>query len=299
MALTKEIWIEDIVKNLFKDGSFAVNSVNHSEYVDGHTVHVPNAGSIPSVTANRSTFPGTVTSRTDNDLSYNIAELSTDPFRIGNAEQVELSYDKRQSIIGAQTAALSQAADDALIKSWVPASFDKVLTSGSNVAAHLATATGNRKKVTLADILAVKKLFDKNNVPMEGRCGLLDYEMMTELLDALTSNQYNAFLSTADAQKGIVGEIFGFKMYQRSEVLRTVAAGTSLQTTAAATDGAAGIFWQKDCVARALGQTEIFESNADPLYYGDVVSALVRAGGTYTRYDKKGVVILAQATPSA
>jgi len=296
MALQKEIWINDIVKNLFKDGSFAVNSANHSSYVDNHTVHVPNAGSVPSVTVNRGTFPGTVVSRTDNDLTYDIAELTTDPFRIGNAEIVELSYDKRASVLGAHVSALSESADSALIKSWVPSGFDKVLTSGASVSAHLVDATGNRKAVTISDVLAVKKLFDKANIPAEGRCALLDYEMMAELLDSLTQNQYNAFLNSANAQTGIVGELYGFKFYQRSEVLRTVAAGTSLAATNGATDGAAGLFWQRDCVARALGNTEVFESNNDPTYYGDIISCLVRAGGHYTRFDKKGVVVLAQAT---
>jgi len=298
MAITREIWEADIVGNLFKDGTFASNSVNHSAYVDAHTVHVPNAGTAPGVTTNRSVFPGTVVSRTDNDLTYDIAELSTDPFRIGNAEQVELSYDKRATILSSSISALSEAADDALILSWVPAGYTKVSTTGASTAAHLPSATGNRKKVTLADILEVKKQMDKDNIPMEGRFGLLDYEMMAHLLDALTVNQYNAFLNSADASKGIVGEIYGFKMYQRSEVLRTVAAGTSLASSNAATDQGAGLFWQKDCVARALGKTEVFESNNDPTYYGDVVSCLVRAGGHYTRHDKKGVVVLAQATAS-
>ncbi|MCQ2250019.1 MAG: hypothetical protein MJZ66_02800 [Bacteroidales bacterium] len=287
------------MKNLFKDGSFAINSVNHSSYVDNHTVHVPNAGSVPTVTVNRSTFPGTVVSRTDNDLTYDISELTTEPFRIGNAEIVELSYDKRASILGAHVSVLTESADSALIKSWVPSGFDKVLTSGASVSAHLVDATGNRKAVTISDILAIKKLFDKNNIPAEGRYALLDYEMMAELLESLTQNQYNAFLNSANAQTGIVGELYGFRFYQRSEVLRTVAAGTSLATTNATTDGAAGLFWQRDCVARALGNTEVFESNNDPTYYGDIISCLVRAGGHYTRYDKKGVAVLAQATPSA
>lgn len=298
MALTQEIWISDIEGNLFKDGGFASQSINHSTYVNGKTVHVPNAGSKPSVTKNRSSFPGTVSSRTDYDLNYTIAELSTDPFRIGDPEKVELSYDKRASILSASIASLSEAADDALIASWVPSGFTKVLTTGDAAAAHLASATGNRKMVTLSDILAVKKEFDKASIPMEGRFGLLDYEMMSQLLNALTVNQYNAFLNSADAQKGIVGEIYGFKMYQRSEVLRTVAAGTSLASSNGATDGAAGLFWQKDCVARALGQTEVFETENDPTYYGTVISCLVRAGGSYTRYDKKGIVVLAQDTPA-
>lgn len=39
---------------------------------------------------------------------------------------------------------------------------------------------------------------------------------------------------------------------------------------------------------------DLFENEQDTLYYGDVMSALVRAGGSYARYDKKGVCIIYQ-----
>lgn len=296
MALTKEIWLNDIVDNLFADNSFIARSINHSAFVNNKTVHVPNAGSKPSVTKGRAVFPATVQTRTDNDLNYTIGEFTTDPFRVPNAEQVELSYDKRNSIIASSRSALIEAVHNDVIKAWVPSSYEKVATTGSSVAAHQASATGNRKKVTLADILAVKKLFDKNNIPQNDRCFLLDYEMYNQLLDALTANQYNAFLSTADAAKGTVGQLYGFDFYMRSDVLRVVAAGTSLATEAAATDSAAGLAWQKDCVSIAQGESELFEEQKSPVYYSDVFSMLVRAGGSHVRYDGKGVVVLYQAT---
>lgn len=296
MALNKEIWIDSIVGNLFADNTFLARSINHSAFVNNKTVHVPNAGSAPEVTKNRSTYPAEAGARADYDLSYNLAEFSTAPFYVTNVEETELSYDKRESIVSACRGALQEAVAADVLKSWTPASFAKVATTGSAVAAHLASQTGTRKAVTVADILAVKKEFDKANLPQDGRCLLLDYEMYSELLGALTESQANAFLATADAAKGIVGKIYGFDVYQRGEVLRTNAAGTALATTNAATDQAAAIAWHKDCVSVAQGETELFEREKDPLYYGDVVSALVRAGGSYTRNDKKGVVLLVQAS---
>jgi hypothetical protein len=299
MALTKEIWIDSIVGNLFPDNSFASRSADHSAFVNNKTVHVPNAGAKPGVIKGRTFFPASVKSRTDNDLTYEIGEFTTDPFRVPNAETVELSYDKRESIIAASRSALSEAIHNDLIKNWVPTKFDKVMTSGEDSAAHLGgdtPATGNRKSVTLKDVLAVKKLFDKNNIPANDRCFLLDYEMYNQLLDSLTANQYNAFLSAADAEKGIIGKLYGFDFYMRSEVLRCKADGSAIATEQAATDSAAGLAWQKDCVSRALGDTELFDSAGDPLYYGDVFSALVRAGGKHVRYDSKGVVLLIQGS---
>lgn len=295
MALNKEIWIESIVGNLFADGTFLGRSVNHSSFVDNKTVHVPNAGSAPEVTKNRAVFPATASGRTDYDLDYSIDEFTTVPFRISNAEEVELSYDKRESIVGACREALAEAVANDVLGSWVPASFEKVVTTGSGVAPHLASQTNNRKAVAIADILAVKKLFDKDNIPQEGRCFMLDYEMYNQLLGALSESQANAFLATADASKGIVGKLFGFDFYMRSNVLRCNSGGTALASSAAATDQAAGIAWYDKAVSVALGQTEIFETQNDPTYYGDIVSALVRAGGKYMRNDKKGIVLLVQA----
>ncbi len=294
MALTKEIWIESIVGNLFKDGSFLAQAVNHSEFVTNKTVHVPNAGTPPTVVKNRDTFPGTASGRTDADVYYNIDEFSTDPIRIADAEKVELSYDKRESIVAASRGALAEAVGDNILLSWVPASYDLVKTSGSGVAAHLPSQTSTRKACVKADILAVKKIMDKNSVPQEGRYAVLDYEMYNQLLESLTESQANAFLASADAQKGTVGSIYGFGIFLRATALRCVAAGTSLASSDAATDQAAGLFWQKDCVSVAQGETKLFESTDDPTYYGDIVSALVRAGGKYIRNDKKGVVVLAQ-----
>ncbi len=298
MGLHKEIWLNSVVGNLFPDNTFAIRSANHSAFVTNKTVHVPNAGAKPGVTKNRDSYPATVQTRSDNELTYDIAEFTTDPFRVPNAESVELSYDKRESIISASRSALVEAIHNSLIRSWVPSGYTVVKTTGESTTAHIGT--GNRKLVTIADILAVKKEFDKNDVPATGRCFLLDAEMYDQLLGALTTHQADAFLATADAKKGTVGTLYGFDFYMRSSVLRTVAACTSLaaEGSTTVTDSAAGIAWQADCVARAQGESELFEQANDPTYYADVFSMLVRAGGSYCRYDKKGVVILAQDTPA-
>lgn len=296
MALQKEIWINSLVGNLFADNSFAVRSQNHSGFVTNKRVHVPNAGAAPSVTKNRASLPATITTRTDVDLSYDINEFTTDPFRVDHAETIELSYNKRESIISSSRSALTEAVHDDLIASWVPSGYAKVLTTGEATAAHQESETGNRKKITINDLLAVKITMDRDNIPSNGRCILLDCDMYNELLASLTQNEYHAFLASADAQRGIVGRLYGFDFYMRSKVLRVVANGSAIASENAATDSAAGIAWQSDCVSRALGNTELFVDEKNPSYYGDIFSALVRAGGHYVRNDKKGVVVIAQGT---
>ena len=145
MALQVQIWIKSIIENLFADNSFASKSVDHSEFVNEKTVHVPNAGAAPSVVKNRTTFPAAVTTREDVDLSYDIDEFSVDPIRIPNADKVELSYNKRESIIRGSRNKLADDIHASLIYSWIPSGVNTIFTEGAAVTAHIASATGNRK----------------------------------------------------------------------------------------------------------------------------------------------------------
>ena len=301
MPLQKEIWINDLVENLFADNTFASRSVDHSVFVDGKKVHVPNAGAAPTVKKNRSTVPASATKRTDVDLEYEINEYTTDPILVSNAENVELSYSKRKSVIRNTALALQDEAHSDLIYSWIPSSKpETIATSGESVVAHIATATGNRKALTKADILKVKAKFDAADVPQTGRCILVDAVMYNQLLESLTEMQSNAFLTTADASRGIIGKLFGFDFYMRSKVAKTTSAGVLKEwsASAAATDSAAALAWQEDSVSRALGQNVLFENEGSALYYGDVLSGLVRAGGRHMRNDNKGVCLIYQATVS-
>ena len=297
MALQKQIWLNSIVELLFANNTFAARSIDHSAFVTNKTVHVPNAGSAPSVTKNRSVFPASAAQRTDYDLTYDINEYSTDPVHIQNAEQVELSYNKRESVLKQMKAALADSVHIDLALSWVPSGYAKVGTSGAATPSHLASTTGNRQAMTKADVLAIKNLFDLDDAPQGGRCMLLDAVMYNQLLSSLSESEAAAFNASVDAQRGIVGKLYGFDFYMRSTVFRVVAAGTSMASSTAATNSAAGLAWQEDCVSRALGNHELFENEKDALYYGDVMSALVRAGGKYIRNDKKGVAVIYQVTP--
>lgn len=297
MALQKQIWLNSIVELLFANNTFAARSVNHSAFVTNKTVHVPNAGSAPNVVKNRSVFPGTASQRTDYDLTYDINEYSTDPIHLQYSEEVELSYNKRESILKQMKSALADSVHTDLVASWVPSGYAKVGTSGAAAPAHTPSSTGNRQAMTKADVLAVKNIFDLDDIPQTGRCMLLDAVMYNQLMASLSDSEAASFNASVNAQRGILGNLYGFDFYMRSTVLRVNAAGTTLNPTAAATTSAAGIAWQEDCVSRAEGEHKIYDDSDNPLYYGDVMSALVRAGGHYVRNDKKGVAVIYQTTP--
>ena len=297
MALNKQVWLNTIVENFFPDNSFATKSIDDSVFVNNKTVHIPNAGAPSGVEINRTQKPASVNQRTDQDLTYDMDELTTNPIYIPNVDTVELSYDKRQSILWNDRMELQKQAHQNLLYRWF-VSGKVIETEGEAINAHTSTtATGKRKAITKDTILKLMTRFNQDDVPATGRYILLDAVMYAQLLKDLTDKELSAFLASANAQKGIVGELYGFSFMQRSQVLRLKSDKALLKWSedATATELAAGIAWQEQCVSRALGDVKMFDSMDNPTYYGDIYSFLMRVGGSYRRYDKKGIYVIAEA----
>lgn len=301
MAIQKEIWINDIVTNLFKANPHLNYAMNADEFVlAGKVVHIPNAGSKPAVKRNRTNFPASVVIREDVDITFSLDEYTSDPMKIPNAEKYELSYDKRASVTSEASNAIAELVGDWFFYYWAPtASTSFVRTSGSNVTAHVGT--GNRKAVTVSDIKALQKLMNKQGVAKNDRYAQLDADMYDQLTSDFSVTQYRDFSASLNQAEGVVGKLYGFTFLDsRTTVLTYTNAGTPVvkdpDAAEATTDYAAGLFWQKDCVIRALGNQEMFENIGDATEYGDIYSALLRAGGRKKRNDGKGVCALIQTT---
>lgn len=301
MALNISIWQNTLVENFYPDNSFASKSVDDSTFVHVHKVIIPNAGAPSKVQKNRTVKPASVNQRSDNDLEYVIDELTTDPIYIPHIDTVELSYDKRTSVISNDRAQLQNEAHLNLLERWgqgVPAS-NMLLTTGTTERdAHTSeTATGKRKRITKNDLLAIMTRMDADNVPEEGRYLLLDAHMYADLLDDLSESDKWMFQNSADVQRGVLGNLWGLNIMKRSKVLRVKNDKTLLPwgEDAVAGELAAALAWHDKSVSRALGEVKMFDSTNNPLYYGDIYSFLLRTGGSVRRYDKKGVYLLAEA----
>lgn len=297
MAIQKEIWLADIVGNLFKSNPHLNYAMNADEFVlAGKIVHIPNAGSKPNVVKNRAKLPATIMKRNDIDIYFPLDEYTSDPMRIDNAEKYELSYDLRNSVIGEQKSAIAEIVGDWFFRYWAPTASGSIKrTSGTNVSAHYGT--GVRKSVMLSDIKDIKKMMDNWNIPQEGRVACLDAEMMDQLTSTLGPSTYKDFSQYFDAANGVLGRLYGFDfLAPRSTVIRYNATAVPMDPDSAEslTDNSGALFWQRDLVVRAMGNNELFESVGEPTMYGDVYSALLRAGGRIKRNDSKGVIALVQ-----
>lgn len=264
MAVQKEIWMASIIAALFAENSFMSKAFNADEYVNaGKTVHIPQAGKPSGVQKNRGELPANVKQRKDSDLTFVLDEYTTDPIHIPHADTVELSYDKRESVLRQDKLALLDEVAKAMIASWWP---DK----------HVQPLKGDT--LTKADVLSLMEAFNAADIPQEGRYLLVDAKMHAQLLQSLTESESMAFLACADAEKGVLGKLFSFNVMMRSTVNPA--------------GGMGALAWHEQSVCRALGEVKMFDRADDPTYYGDIYSFLVRCGGRKMRADELGVVAL-------
>lgn len=303
MALQKEIWINDIQENLYANNLFLGQvGLDHSAFVNFKTVHIPQAGARPSVTANRSTLPATIAARTDAEITYSMSEYTTDPLLLPNIDTLQLSYDKRMSLLSNSIATLSDTISNKTLYAWSPLLANSIRTSGTAVATALApSATGTRNSFTLADLRAAVRILDKSNFnPNEERFLILPADMYWQLMGDPGISQYLQ-LGQDTQINGKLPMLLGCRIVVRSSVnvydtagVIKATADTGIPSAPAATDNYAALLISKSAASRALGDIKVFAQMDRPDYYGSIFSALVMHGATKIRTNGEGIVGIIQ-----
>jgi hypothetical protein len=295
-GIQMEIWARYIIERFWKDNEFLKFAFNDDQYVlAGSVVHIPQPGAKPVVVKNRSVYPATAVRRTDTDITYVLDEYTTDPTHIPDVDKVELSYDKMDSVLGDHMDTLSETiADDILIK-WSPAAANFVRTTGA-ATGPVGDQTGNRKLFTEKDLQAAALKMNLQGAPKKDRYALIEDNMFDQFYNSLGTTTSKDFSRVVDAENGVIGQLHGFKIMTRASVLAYASNNTvkALGAAGAAGDNLASICWQKNAVARAIGTTKVFQDLNNPLYYGDIHSALTRMGGRKRRTNAEGVIAIVQ-----
>lgn len=305
MALQTEVWSRDIQETLWANNSFMSQiGMDDSQYLANKTVHLPQSGLAPAVKKNRAVFPAQVTERTDSEVTYNLDQYTTDPIMVTMLEELQNSYDKRQSVLKQHVQKLSNAMANNTLYEWAPTLSPRVvLTSGTTAANALAPgATGNRKALVLADIQEAVRILDNDNVdPNDERFLILPANLYwKDFLNNTTLTKYLEY-GTATLPTGKVPMIFGLKILVRSSVLVTdssqvlkVIGDDGNPTATATTDNLGALVVSSSYVRKALGSPEVFSAEKRPEWYGDIFSALVMQGACKARTNQEGVVLITQ-----
>jgi hypothetical protein len=256
MALNKEIWVNDIREFLLPDNTFVTKGTDYSAFADNHQIHIPLGTSFVETEKDRTQFPASVSALNESEDVITMHHFTTNPVRIFNPEDVELSFDKRSVI----TKRLAESINQSIAL--------EVVNTISAISGHSVPPDDN----VLELMREIALEFDHACVPESGRYVMMNATAYSKLLKNLTDVQTNAFLACADLKSGVIGNIYGLNVMKNFYV-------TGAQQNNISVDI---IYWHKDDYYFALSDVEIYSQENAPEYYGPVISASVRFGAFYT-----------------
>ncbi len=287
-----------IQNNLYQGFEWLTNAVNHDSYSDGKAVQIPISGAKPTIKKNRSSYPISVTERTDTTRGYDLDKYDAGAILVPEDDKRELSYDKAKSIMSEYMDILNENMGFEGAYNWSPSQAARIIsTTGSGIAANPAASVLTRKAIKLADLAKVAALLANDKAYKLGKMWCLIpadmyWSMLTDNPEMLDSN----YMSTANLPKGVISQIYGFNMiitpvttiYSNSDVKNAVGASTLT------TDNWSALFWNEDFVCRAKGNIKVFLDKDSATYQGDIYSAYVRFNAVQMRNSGVGTAVLVQ-----
>lgn len=302
----------ELQKQLFPDNEFYKKSRTETGIgPDVETVEIPVAGDVTAAkSGDPTTLPLQVEVREDSIKSYSVEQLYHKPVLVRREESIVLNYNKLSDVAGACAMSLNTRAGNVAATNWgaVPSVGNVAQTTGTTRASAVTGTTGNRKGIGKNDMLAVKKAFNKMNLPNLGRgslFGLLTPEMVDDLLKIAEFVDYDKTGEFSKLINGEIGFIAGFNLMMRNNDLGHAGIMYSEDATLAsiakrgvdealqATDNAAAIFWHASMVRHAEGNAATIINRNVPGYLGGaIVENVVRFGATFDRPDQKGIFTL-------
>lgn len=259
-GVLREVWTGELVKSL-REGLQATwldGIPDASTIVENDVIHLVDVGVDPDVLVNNTTYPIAVQTLSDGDISISLDKFQSKATPITDDELYAISYDKMARVKEAHANAINDS-KFAKAAHAISSSTYKVATSGA------ADATTGRKKLTIADLIAVKAQMDKLKVPVKGRRLVLTTDHVNDLLAISESftRQYNL-----DTVNGRCARLYGFDIYEYANCPVFDASG-SKQTLGTAESGnkfqASFAFYDRR-VFKASGSTKMYfsEAKTDP-----------------------------------
>lgn len=256
----RELWTGEMVKKLREglQASWLDGIPDASSIVENDVIHLVDVGVDPDVLVNNTTYPIPLQALDDDDIAISLDKFQSKVTPITDDELYAISYDKMSRVKESHGNAIS---DKKFAKAAhaIASSTYKVATTGS------ADANTGRKKLTIADIIAVKAQMDKLKVPVAGRRLVLTTDHVNDLL-AVSENftrQYNL-----DTVNGRCARLFGFDIYEYADcpVFDASGAKQALGTAESGNKFQASFAFYAPRVFKATGSTKMYfsEAKTDP-----------------------------------
>lgn len=261
-GLQTEVWVAGIKENPIPDNSFVFQSVDLSQYVEHNKLHLAEAGVEPAVhedyfaTVNN---PLPITDIADIGNEVVLHTYSTEQTRHRDLQEIELSYDRRSSVIKRHRISLAKNMGKRAAYAWAPKQDDawnKVLNLSSSDS-------------VIDAIIDLKQFMEENDI-LEG-------------VNICFTPGHFARIRKEDKRlyKDILNEkqMYGIKVFQYSQNPLYTSAGVKkpFGATKENTDKRASFMWVTDEVFRCFGDVKMYPTLHDSGLQADTLSFAQRA----------------------
>ena len=261
-GLQTEVWVAGIKENPVPNHSFIWQSTDMSQYVENNKLHLAEAGIEPGVhedyfATNDNPLPVTKIEDIANEVV--LKTYSTEQTRHRQLQEIELNYNKRESVINRHRVALAKKIGKAAAYAWSPAkndAFNKIL-----------------------NLQPTDSVID----------GIIDIKAFLEGLDIYEgvnicfTPEHLARIRKEDKRlyKDILNEkqMYGLKVFQYSQNPLYTSDGTKkpFGSTKDSGDKQASFIWVSDEVFRCFGDVEMYPTLRDSGLQADTISFAQRA----------------------
>lgn len=208
--LEKEIWVNQIQENFYPDSTFLKYGQDFTALVENNAINLAEAGIVPKVLINNTTYPIEVVQRVDEPIKIELDKFETENTLVRRPEVIQYAYAQLESVIMGHRNQLRARTAEKAAHAYAPAE-DGDYTP---VISTTGATTGTRKALTFEDILNLKERFDSMEIPVEERYLVLHPSHVTDLIRL----DVKGFKDITDIVNGQPKRFAGFGILQFSRM---------------------------------------------------------------------------------
>jgi hypothetical protein len=304
--VVRRLFTSDLQQVLYPDNAFYKGAQKDEAGIDVETVEIPqDEDGEAEVVVNPTQLPLPIGTEEDKKKEYGADLLVTKPTVVTYNNQLLVSYDKRAAKLKKHRMSLERQIAERILYGWAPsaavADFIRQTTGVATRAASAPGATGTRKVAVEADWRWASHMFDKLDIPDDGRRRVVvPPGMKQDIWDVMKDYGQGTDVNNFLRGEGKLGKLFGFEVFMRSTTQRFTEAATPVKKAIGAanatTDNVGAIFFHLDFVRYIEGAVQVWMDQAPrpELAGGMSMNAGVRSGGTTSRLSQKGVLALVE-----
>ncbi len=268
-----EVWTGELIKALrgYLDASWLNGVPDQSSIVNNDVIHMVDVGADPAVLINNTTYPIDIQELEDGDKTFSLDKFQTKVVPVTDDELYALSYDKmarvKESCANVINDAKYYKAAHALCPTKNTDTTPVLKTTGAK------DASTGRLKLTMADVVALKRALDKMGVPSIGRRLVLCPDHVNDLLETEQTFKEMYNINRAD---GTVGKLYGFEIYESNynPTYSTSGVKNAVGATAKTGEFQASFAFYVPRVFKATGSTKMYysEASTDPQNQRNLIS---------------------------